>query len=156
MPGFYMSNVSGGMLHPTEGGEWAMTLPIPDHTPIPLFDAADDTGKFVKAILTHREETLGKRVLAATDYYTCAEIVRTFQEVKPETGKGARFLQVSKEDFKAGLGQMPEKGKEEMYENMAFMTDFGYFGKDKLEWSLSVCPPNPLSSSYDLFLVIPV
>lgn len=137
-----MSNVSGGMLHPNPDSsehEYVLTLPVPDHTPIPLFDAADDAGKFVKGILTHRDELLGKRVLAATDYYTCKEIVDAFREVKKEGGKGSHFVQVSEQAFKDGLGGMPDRGKHEMYENMVFMTDFGYYGKAGLEDSHAVC-----------------
>lgn len=146
MPGFYMSNVSGGMMHPNPESsehEYVLTLPVPDHTPIPLFDAADDTGKFVKGILTHREKLLGKRVLAATDYYTCKEIVDLFREVKKEGGKGSHFVQVSEQAFKDGLGGMPDRGKHEMYENMAFMTDFGYYGKAGLEESLAILDEKP-------------
>lgn len=142
MPGFYMSNVSGGMMHPNPDSsehEYVLALPVPDHTPIPLFDAADDTGKFVKGILTHRDEVLGKRVLAATDYYTCKEIVDGFREVKKEGGKGSHFAEVSEQEFKDSLGGMPDRGKHEMYENMAFMTDFGYYGKAGLEESHAVC-----------------
>lgn len=152
MPGFYMSNISGGMMHPSPDSsehEYVLTLPIPDHTPIPLFDADDDTGKFVKGILTHREKLLGKRVLAATDYYTCKEIVDLFREVKKEGGKGSHFVQISEQAFKDSMGAMhgggfPDRAKHEMYENMAFLTDFGYYGKAGLEESHAVCSTVPL------------
>lgn len=137
-----MSNFTGGMLHPNPDSsehEYVLTFPTPDHTPIPLFDAADDTGKFVKGILTHRDKVLGKRVLAATDYYTCKEIVDAFGEVKKEGGKGSHFVQVSEQIFKDSLGGMPDRGKHEMYENMLFMTDFGYYGKAGLGESHAVC-----------------
>lgn len=140
MPGFYMSNIPGGMIAPDPSTkEYAFNFPAPESTPIPLFDAADDTGKFVKAILTHREETLGKRVLAATDYYTCTDILDGFREVKTEAGKGATFRQISEKDFKQALSAMPEMAQDEMYQNMAFMNDWGYFGKEDLGWSHSVC-----------------
>ena len=137
-----MSNFTGGMLHPNPDSsehEFVVTFPIPDYTPIPLFDAADDTGKFVKGILTHRDEVLGKRVLAATDYYTCKEIVDAFGEVKKEDGKDSHFVQISEQVFKDSLGGMPDRGKHEMYENMLFMTDFGYYGKAGLGESHAVC-----------------
>ncbi|MCJ1468393.1 hypothetical protein MMC07_007021 [Pseudocyphellaria aurata] len=146
MPGFYMSNVSGGMLHPNADSskhEYVLTLPVPDHTPIPLFDAGDDTGKFVKAILTHRDEVLGKRVLAATDYYTCKQIVDEFREVKKEDGKDSHFERVSEQAFKDALGGMPDRGKDEMYENMAFMTDYGYYGKAGLGESHAILDEKP-------------
>lgn len=139
-----MSNLPGGMFRQLPpNNDWTFALPIPDDTPIPAFDAAGDTGKFVKAILTHRDTTLGKDVYAATDYYNPKQIVATFKELYPEAGKGAKFVQLSKEEFKGALAQagMPEKAQEELYENMAFMHDHGYFGKASLEESLSVSLP---------------
>lgn len=139
MPGFYMSNFANGMLNPSPNSpnEYILAFPIPPHTPIPLFDAEVDTGKFIKGILLHREELLGKRVLAATDYYTLQEIVREFNDVTKE-GVTAKIVTVSEAEFKDALGHMPEKGKVEMYENMVFMTDYGYYGKEPLEESHKV------------------
>ena len=113
---------------------------MPSNTPIPCFDAGDDTGKFVKGILTHRDATLGKRVLAATDYYTPTQIVSTFKELYPKAGVNAKFVQLSKEDYKAALAGagMPPKAQEELYENMAFMNEFGYYGESSLDESHSV------------------
>lgn len=144
-----MSNISGGMLGPDPSSkEYVFTLPAPATTPIPLFDAADDTGKFVKAILTHKDETLGKRVLAATDYYTATEIVDIFREVKTEAGKGARFQQIGEQAYKDALVGFPDRAKEEMYQNMAFMNDWGYYGKADLGWSHSVFPLSSLPSPF--------
>ena len=115
---------------------------MPPDTPIPCYDAAGDTGKFVKGILTHRDELLGKRVLAATDYYTPEQIMSWFREFFPKAGPGAKFLQLSKEDYMgalAGAG-MPPKAQLELYENMAFMNDYGYYGKASLDESLAVSP----------------
>ena len=115
-------------------------MPAPEDTPAPLFDVADDTGKFVKAILTHREQVLGKQIYAATDYYTWADVLNTFKELKPEAGKNAKFVQLSKEQYKGALASMgmPPKAQEELYENMAFMHDFGYYGKASLDESHAV------------------
>ena len=140
-PGFFMSNIPGGMfLQLPPNNDWTLALPMPDDTPIPLFDAASDTGKFVKAILTHRDTLLGKDVFAATDYYDPKQIVATFKELYPETGKRAKFMQTSKEDYKGALAKngMPERQQQELYENMAFMHDYGYFGKASLDESHSV------------------
>lgn len=134
-----MSNLANGMLHPSPSSpnEYLLAFPIPPHTPIPLINAEADTGKFIKGILLHREELLGKRVLAATDYYTLDEIVREFNEVTKE-GVTAKTVTVSEKEFKDAMGQMPEKGKVEFYENMVFMTDYGYYGKESLEESHKV------------------
>lgn len=122
---------------PNSPNEYIIAFPIPPHTPIPLFDAEADAGKFIKGILLHREDLLGKRVLAATDYYTLNEIVRDFHDGTKE-GVTAKTVTVSEAEFKDALGHMPEKGKVEMYENMVFMTDYGYYGKEPLEDSQKV------------------
>ena len=141
MPGFFMSNIPGEMMQPVPpSNNWIFALPSPPDTPIPLFDAAGDTGKFVKAILTHRDSLLGKRVLAATDYYTPTQAIDIFKELYPEAGKTASFVQVKKEEYMGILakGGLPERGQVEMYETMAFLHDYGYFGKAGLGESLSV------------------
>ena len=143
LPGFYMSNIPGQILRPSPPeNHFTLTMPAPESTPVPLFDAANDTGKFVKGILTHREQVLGKQIYAATDYYTWTDVLNTFKEVKPEAGKNAKFVQVSAEQYKAALAGMgmPPKAQVEMYENMAFMDEFGYYGKAGLEESHAVSP----------------
>ena len=138
MPGFFMSNLQT-MLNPSpqppNNLTWA--FPAPASTPIPFFDASEDSGKFVKAMVLKRDQVLGKNVLAATDYYTVQQVLDTFTKVK---GKQADFWQVDKETytgFLKGAG-MPEFAAVELYENMSFMEEFGYYGKRSLEWSLSV------------------
>ena len=141
MPGFSMSNLPGDMfcqLPPSN--DWTIALPMPASTPIPFLDAGDDTGKFVKGILTHRDKVLGKRVLATTDYYTPADAITSFQELFPSAGKSASFVQASKADYKGALAQagMPEKTQQDLYENMAFMYDYGYYVKSSLADSYEV------------------
>ena len=141
MPGFFMSNLPGSMLSQLPpSNDWIMALPMPADTPIPFFDAGDDTGKFVKGILTHREKLLGKRVLAATDYYTPSDCIATFKDLFPKAGQSAKFITASKDAYKGALAKfgMPEKGQEELYENMAFMNEFGYYGKEGLAESHEV------------------
>ena len=143
MPGYYLSNLTS-QIRPnpqSEAHEYLLALPMPPDTPLPLFDAADDTGKFVKAILLHGKEVLGKRVYAATAYYTPEEIAQEFAAVKPVAGKGAHFVQIPPDMFKGFLAQagLPEAAQEEMLQNMQFMHDYGYYGKDSLDDSLKVC-----------------
>ena len=122
----------------TKPKEFTMAMPVPSSTPFPLFDAGDDTGKFVKAILLKRDQTLGKRIYAATDYYTGDQIVQQVKEVKP--GVEANYIQISPEDFMKGLAYagFSEKGQIEMLQNLQFMPEFGYFGKADLAESLAV------------------
>ncbi|KAL8869034.1 MAG: hypothetical protein Q9174_004577 [Haloplaca sp. 1 TL-2023] len=140
LPGFFMSNFESS-IHPspTNNGTYTLSLPMPGDTPIPAFDAATDTGIFVKNILTHREQLLGKRVLAATDYYTPEQVMSTFREVYPKAGDAA-FVQCGKEEYMGMLrgAGMPEKAQVEMWENMAFMHDYGYYGKADLKDSLAI------------------
>ena len=137
MPGFYMSNFES-MMNPGPNGAYMLALPMPPTTPIPLFDAEDDTGKFVKAMAMKRDKVLGKNILAATDYYTAEEVAETFKKVKPETG-GA-FMTIDKDTYKGFMAKagMPDFAQQEMYENMAFMNGYGYFGKKSLDESLDV------------------
>ena len=141
MPGFFMSNLPGNMFRQLPpSNDWTIALPMPDSTPIPFLDAGGDTGKFVKGILTHRDKVLGKRVLAATDYYTPTDAITIFKELFPSAGKSAKFVQISKDDYKGALAQagMPEKAQQELYENMAFMNEYGYYGKSSLAESHEV------------------
>lgn len=140
-PGFYMSNLESMMNpSPVPPHAYTLALPMPPSTPIPFFDAAGDTGKFVKAMLLKRDKVLGKNVLAATDYYAAADVPKIFEQVKQELGKGAQFMTIDKETYKGFLtgAGMPEFAAQELYENMAFIDEFGYFGKESLDWSLSV------------------
>lgn len=141
MPGFYMSNLET-MFNPSPEppNAYTLALPMPPTTPLPFFDAADDTGKYVKAMVMKRDQVLGKRVLAATNYYPAEDVPKIFAQVKKEAGKGAQFVRLDKDTYKGFLTQagMPEFAAQELYENMAFMDEFGYYGKESLAWSLSV------------------
>ncbi len=135
MPGFYMSNIAGGMLS-KKGENWVFSLPIAPTSPIPLYDTAD-TGRYVKAIVDNKDALLGKRFLAATEYLTAQEVVDTFKSVFPEAGKTAVYSETPKDSFYAfmkGTG-LPEFAVDEMYENMALMQDFGYYGGASLDES---------------------
>ncbi|TAQ87469.1 hypothetical protein B7494_g4208 [Chlorociboria aeruginascens] len=138
IPGFYMSNFPGGMFRQlSPDNAWTLSLPIPASTPIPLLDTVDDTGKFVKAILLHREETLGKRIYGATKYYTIAEIVNEFKELYPEAGKSAVSVELPHQVFKGilGAGGSSETAQEELLQNMRLLNEYGYYGGDGLEES---------------------
>ena len=139
-----MQNLKNGYLHPNPASsehEFVFQSPNPPHTPIPLFDAADDTGKFVKGILLNREASLGKRIYAATDYYTCEQIMREFAEAKPEAGRGARYEEVPPAAYKNFLMEVAglnEVGAAELTENQQFLTEFGYYGGADLSESHKV------------------
>ena len=125
---------SDGQSPPT----YTMAMPFPPTTPIPFFDPADDSGKFVKAMVMKRDEVLGKNVLGATAYSTPDDVIKAFKEVKK--GVQAQFVQIDKDAYMGALAQagMPQYIQEELYENMAFMNEYGYYGKSGLDWSHSV------------------
>ena len=105
---------------PQEPHGYTIALPMPATTPIPWFDAADDTGKFVKGIVLNREKLLGKNVHAATAYNSPQDVVDIFKQVKPEAGKTAGFFQPDETTYKGYLASagMPGFVQDELYENM--------------------------------------
>jgi hypothetical protein len=145
LPGAFMSNLPGGMLRQSPpDNAWTLALPIPTNSPIPLFDAAEDTGKFVKGILLSREKTLGKRVYGATDYYTINQIAEQFKEQYPEAGKDAKVVELPHNVFKGIMvnARGSEEVAEEMLQNMRLMSEFGYYGGADLSESHSVSSPD--------------
>jgi hypothetical protein len=148
LPGFFMSNLPGGMFRQLPpNNSWTLALPIPGSTPVPLLDSVDDTGKFVKGILLNREKTLGKRIYAATDYYTLDQVVEQFKEQYPEAGKDAKVVELPHGVFKdiltkQGLG---EENAEELLQNMRLMNEYGYYGGADLKESHSVSHSRPIS-----------
>jgi len=131
LPGFYMSNLPGGMFRQVPpNNDWTLGLPVPGTSPVPLLDTAGDTGKFVKGILLNREKALGKRIYGATDYYTLEEMVKEFKELYPEAGKTAKTAELPHEVFKGilkGAGQS-ETAAEELLQNMRLLNEYGYYG----------------------------
>lgn len=135
MPGFYLSNLPGQMFRQLEpNGPWTLTFPIKGDSPMPAFDTRD-TGLYVKAIVLNRDSVLGKRIYAATEYITPAEIVSQFQELFPEDGKNAKYNQVPAEVYKGILQStgMPEFAALELLENFLLFEQFGYFGGESLD-----------------------
>ena len=136
-----MSNIPGGMLRQAPpNNAWTLALPIPSTAPIPLFDTADDTGKFVKGILLNREKALGKRIYGTTDYYTVDQITQQFKEQYPEAGKDAKSVELPHDVFKGIMAKAGRGGHvaEEMLQNMRLMSEFGYYGGADLKESHSV------------------
>lgn len=142
MPGFFMSNIPGGMMRPLPpNNNWTLALPVPETAPFPMFDA-EDTGKWVKAIVLKRDEPgmLGRQVYAATNYSTPTEILKTFKAIFPEAGATAGFFSTPHDKFLEGLAGMgmPDFAAEEMLENMRLMDEGGYFGGAPLDESHAI------------------
>lgn len=115
-------------------------MPVPANAPVPLFATNEDAGKFVKGILLHRDETLGRRVLAATKYYTLQEILDTFKATYPEAGKTAKYFETPHDMYKGFLtgAGLPDSAAQELLENLRLLNEGGYYGGESLEWSHSV------------------
>ncbi|EKG19207.1 NmrA-like protein [Macrophomina phaseolina MS6] len=138
LPGYFMSNYKGQL---REGDDGVVTLsyPVSSKAKFPLVDVAEDTGKFVKAIIKNRDRLLGGRVYGAAGYYTPEQILADYEEV---TGKKTRYVQVSNEQYQKFL---PEAVAEEMLENHLFMEDPGYYNGADLDESLGWLEEKPVS-----------
>ncbi|CAI7572424.1 unnamed protein product [Penicillium bialowiezense] len=136
LPGYYMANFTQ-MLVRAEDGSYQLFYPVGNDAKFPLFDAAQDTGLFVKAALKHKGQVKSNQILAAAKYYTPQEIVDIFSQV---TGKKAVFIQVDAEQYKASL---PSAVAMEYLENQLFVADPGYYLGEPLEPSLKLLDAQP-------------
>ncbi|KAF7891150.1 uncharacterized protein EAF02_001475 [Botrytis sinoallii] len=68
LPGYFMANYTF-MIHKEGDGSYVLA------SSFSLIDAAQDTGKWVKAIIKNREKLLEKRILTTSDFYTSEQIV---------------------------------------------------------------------------------
>ncbi|KAH8433778.1 NmrA/HSCARG family protein [Aspergillus melleus] len=136
LPGLFMSNFFE--FFNKQGDTYTLAWPVNlEKARVPLFDAAQDTGKFVKAAISNWPSTAGQRILAATDYYSPKRIVDEFQQV---TGYKAQAVEVPSETFKSFL---PEPIAQEMLENIQLLEDPGYFAGESLEPSLKLLDSKP-------------
>ncbi|KAI9044486.1 NmrA/HSCARG family protein [Aspergillus affinis] len=136
LPGLFMSNFFD--FFNKQGDTYTLAWPVNlEKARAPLFDAAQDTGKFVKAALANWPSTAGQRILAATDYYTPKRIVDEFQKV---TGYKAQAVQIPPETFKSFL---PEPVAQDMLENIQLLEDPEYFAGEPLEPSLKLLDQKP-------------
>ncbi|KFY67739.1 hypothetical protein V496_01413 [Pseudogymnoascus sp. VKM F-4515 (FW-2607)] len=134
-PGYYMSNLLQ-VVRPSGDGSGTYSVPLPNPTtaPLPLFDPATDTGKFVKAIFLAGEKAFGKTYNAAVAYVTPEEIASEWSAV---TGKKAKAVVADGKAWKAeltGYG-LSEVAAEELLQTMRLMGEFGYYGGAPLEES---------------------
>ena len=140
MAGYYNSNLPNQQIIKTPNG-YIVPSPADADSKWPMFDAANDTGKFVKAIFLNKEKTLGKDIYGAEKYYTPVEVAQAFEVAFPVDGKGTQYVPVKGEDFintMKGNG-MPDKIAEEMLENMYLLNkEYGYYAGADLKESLSV------------------
>ncbi|KAK4196428.1 NmrA-like family-domain-containing protein [Triangularia verruculosa] len=138
LAGCYMSNMPGGSFRrdPQADNAWTFSLPVSADAVLPVFDAAADTGKFIKAAVLNRDKVLGKRLLGATAYLTNTQIVEGFKKVFPEAGKTASYKQLPDDQFLEYWTKyqgVPDYVAQEVLENMHLFENYGYYGGESLD-----------------------
>ncbi|PNP46112.1 hypothetical protein TGAMA5MH_02147 [Trichoderma gamsii] len=142
LPGMFMSGFETMIQKnpESEPAGYTLALPVDPHKAItPLFDAAADTGKFVKAAIKNFPAQSGKRILAAADYYTIDRLISEFSQV---IGKPAQAVQISDDKFKSFLSPA---AAQELLENMKLLEDPGYYAGESLEPSLGLLEEKPIT-----------
>jgi uncharacterized protein YbjT (DUF2867 family) len=121
MPGLFM-NFGIQNMRKNADGVYVFNVPFdPDTTKIPLFDAPDDAGLFVGAILLHGSSTLGKRIPGASGWFSPNEMAKTFGEV---TGERAITNRITFQQFRDAL---PPPVAEELTGNFQLVESPGYY-----------------------------
>ncbi|KAL6876941.1 NmrA domain-containing protein [Trichoderma novae-zelandiae] len=140
LPGMFMSGFTTMIRKnpPSEPAGYTLALPVdPAKAEAPLFAAAEDMGKFVKAAIKNFPAQTGNRILAATDYYTINRLISEFSEVM---GKPAHAVQIPDDKFKSFLSPV---AAQELLENMKLLEDPGYYAGESLGASLALLEEKP-------------
>lgn len=98
-----------------------MNVPFAADLKIPLIDPATDTGVFVAAILLNMQDTLNKRITAASGYFTPSQLVEDFQAATSQKAQ----LNTLPMDMWASF--LPEVVRAELRGNFELIIDPGYF-----------------------------
>ena len=98
-----------------------------------------NVGKFVVAAIKKDSSGTGKRIYAATDYYTPKRLMAGFGEVM---GQPAGFAQIPGDVFKSF---MPTAAAQELLENIYLTEDPGYYAGADLSESLEMIEGKPKS-----------
>ena len=116
---------------PSKEGKKAyrLALPVPPTVKWAMVSAGHDVGKYVKAILSNREQVLGKRISAAERLYSLGELVQTLKE---KGGLDVAYEQIPEEAFKKGLQSQgfPEFFADDMVDSMKFGAEFSFLPGD--------------------------
>lgn len=131
-PGSFMENFASQTFlapnrDPDQADVWILTRNMSPTTQMPLIDAVGDGGKFVGAILADPPKFEGKKICAATKFYSWSEIAATLSK---HTGKTIVYKQESNEDFAKSL---PPPAAPIFIDYFSYIEDHGYFGPDGQE-----------------------
>ena len=110
------------LTRPTGDGTFAIYNVMSANTTFPLIDVANDTGKWVSAILAEPEKHEGQVVAGTTKLYTIEEIVEILSKA---SGKTVKYVQVPADTFR---NFMPPIMAERIMQMMLYFQDVGYYG----------------------------
>ncbi|PYH47108.1 NmrA/HSCARG family protein [Aspergillus saccharolyticus JOP 1030-1] len=145
LAGLYMSNFFE-MLN-KQGDNYVLAWPVDmEKAQVPLFDPAEDTGKFVKAAIKHFPSSVNQRILAADDYYSPGRIVKEFEEV---TGHKAQTATIPGDVFKSFLAAPMAQ---EILENVLLLEDPGYYAGESLAPSRALLDESDKPTSWKEFV----
>ncbi|KAL4983050.1 hscarg dehydrogenase [Aspergillus falconensis] len=136
-PGCFMSNFHESMAphpdpHSAKEGVYALAMPVPPETKLPLIHTYGDLGKWVAAILEDFDAYEGKVLACATKLYTLTEAVEI---ISRQSGKEVVYKQVPVDVWK---GFLPPLMADPVAEMLQYFYEYGYYGKDtetKVHWS---------------------
>ena len=132
-PGSFMSNFQQSMApRPVGEGVYAIANFVKPETQMPLIDTADDTGKWVAAILADFPKYEGKVLCCATALYNFQQITEAMSKA---TGKTVVYKQLPEETWRSFL---PPTMQDHLAEMMQYFQDYGYYGEgtaEKVQWS---------------------
>ena len=117
-----------------DGGTWTVCLNASPDMQWPLVNAAQDTGKFVGAILAEPHKFEGRTLCCATKMYSLAEMLDIMSRA---TGKEIVYRRVATEELR-GRMDVPDGLVDMFVEMIAFMDEVGYYGKgggDMVAWA---------------------
>jgi uncharacterized protein YbjT (DUF2867 family) len=123
-PGFFMQNFhsAGQAIRPQENGTLAYTSFVKQTTKYPMIDTAEDSGKYVAALLSDPNQWSGKVLCAATRHYSIPEIMEIMSK---SLGKTVEYNQIPKETFSSFL---PENVRDIFVNMFSYVEEYGYFG----------------------------
>ncbi|KAI4222193.1 MAG: hypothetical protein L6R36_006339 [Xanthoria steineri] len=137
-PGSFMSNFHASMAPRPAGGDddddgtLVFASCVRPDTPMPLIDAAADTGKWVAAILADFPKYESQVLCCATTLYT-------FQEIADAMSRAARKTVVYKQlPAQRWRQALPPQMSDHLTEMLLYFQDFGYFGVGtdaKVRWA---------------------
>lgn len=132
-PAQFMQNVQTVYkLKPAGDGSYVLTNILNPETEVPEIDVANDTGKWIGAILADPNKYNHKIFCAGTRLYSMQEMVDVLSKA---TGKKVVYKQVPDEVYK---GFLPPAMQEPGLQMLQYIRDYGYYGPDQkelVEWA---------------------